>query len=566
MSQKTISVLYNGIENKLEINLEETNTYELLMMKMHSIITDFNPSLTYNLMTINTSEPYTLLDSDNYMKIMKEEIAGDNLKLFLNKINIDSIDNSDNLNDAPSPLNNNVNSGQDEDEDDDDFIIEQDENNKNENKEEIKEEKENNNIINEEKNKKENNNIINKENESKQDFKNQLKINEANKNSNLNKLDSNESGEIINNDDDIDDDDNLNSLNNQTNIMLDKIKLIMGDQNSLIYKHSKTVIDSSNNNNNNINNINNNALNYIYKENDKNDDYLENKNNEQENKINENNALNNKQVKSNLIKPDTFKSIKCSLCKDNLSEIKYICCVCENCILCTKCESEHFHPCIKFKSPFLSNLSDIYKFISHFYSFKIPSNNFFSKIFKKEYDISLVPLTDKKICLRPEKEVLLPIKIANLSKELIRSSQIEIIPKDNKLVQIYAENKKFSIGPNSPYTYKMKCIAGEKLGKESIYFYGFSETLNFKSPEKVKFNLVFEINNDDEEEKMNEKLGYNENVILYNKEHKQLALNILESIGDSNRSKEHINNVFNILITNKFDKQKSINMIKSLKK
>ena len=558
-----MSVLYNGIENKLDINLEETNTYELLMMKMHSIITDFNPSLTYNLMTINTSEPYTLLDSDNYMKIMKEEIVGDNLKLFLNKINMDFIDNSDNLNDA-SPLNNNVNLGQDEDEDDDDFIIEQDENNKNENKEEKKEDKENNNTINEEKNIKENNNIINKKNESKQDIKNQLKINETNNNSNLNKLDSNESGEIINNDDDIDDNDDDN-LNNQTNIMLDKIKSIMGESNSLIYKHSKTVIDPSNNNNN-INNINNNTPNYIYKESDKNEDYLEHNNNEQDNKINENKAFNNKQVELNLIKPDTFKTIKCSQCKDNLSGIKYICCVCENCTLCTKCESEHFHPCIKFKSPFLSNLSDIYKFISHFYSFKIPSSNFFSKIFKKEYDISLFPLTDKKICLRPEKEVLLPIKIVNLSKELIRSTQIEIIPKDNKLVQTYTENKKFSIGPNSPFTYKMKCIAGEKLGKESIYFYGFSETLNFKYPEKVKFNLVFEINNDDEEEKMNEKLGYNEHVILYDQEHKQMALNILESIGDSNRTKEHINTVFNILIKNKYDKEKSINVIKSLKK
>ena len=65
---------------------------------------------------------------------------------------------------------------------------------------------------------------------------------------------------------------------------------------------------------------------------------------------------------------------------------------------------------------------------------------------------------------------------------------------------------------------------------------------------------------------MNKKLDYNENVILYNKEHKQLALEILESLVDFNRTKEHINNVFNALIQNKWIKEKSINKIKSLKK
>ena len=54
MSKKTLIILYNEKETKLEIDLEEVNTYELLMTKMHSIITDYNPSLIYNLMTINS--------------------------------------------------------------------------------------------------------------------------------------------------------------------------------------------------------------------------------------------------------------------------------------------------------------------------------------------------------------------------------------------------------------------------------------------------------------------------------------------------------------------------------
>ena len=57
-------------------------------------------------MTINSLEPYTLLDANNYMQIMKEQIIGDDLKLFSNKINIDPIENTDNMVDAPSASNN----------------------------------------------------------------------------------------------------------------------------------------------------------------------------------------------------------------------------------------------------------------------------------------------------------------------------------------------------------------------------------------------------------------------------------------------------------------------------
>ena len=132
-------------------------------------------------------------------------------------------------------------------------------------------------------------------------------------------------------------------------------------------------------------------------------------------------------------------------------------------------------------------------------------------------------------------------------------------------VGIYS-NDKFVLGPNSNKTLKMKCITGNILGKEKINFYGFSEELCFKDQKCVNFSLEFEINEDKEEENMNRKLGYNENVIMYNKQHKQLALEILENIGDKNMSKKHINKVFNILIENDWNKNQSINNIKALKK
>ena len=80
MSEKVVVISYKGKETKIEINLDITNTYSLFMSKISSIITDYNTSNTYNIMTTNTAEPYTLLNDDNYMKVMKEELNGEDLQ------------------------------------------------------------------------------------------------------------------------------------------------------------------------------------------------------------------------------------------------------------------------------------------------------------------------------------------------------------------------------------------------------------------------------------------------------------------------------------------------------
>ena len=95
------------------------------------------------------------------------------------------------------------------------------------------------------------------------------------------------------------------------------------------------------------------------------------------NKIADDNLL----LNSRFINPETFKLLKCILCNEKLSGgLKYICCICENCILCENCEKTHFHPCIKFKSTFLSNITDIYRFMTNIYSFKSNTKNFFTNM------------------------------------------------------------------------------------------------------------------------------------------------------------------------------------------
>ena len=268
---------------------------------------------------------------------------------------------------------------------------------------------------------------------------------------------------------------------------------------------------------------------------------------------------------SKYIYPNTFKSIKCIICHSQLSWVKYICCVCENCVMCANCEKTHYHPCFKLKSDFLSNISDIYKFISTFYSFK-PSKNFFTKFFTKEYEIKISPICDKKICVRPKKNFLFPINITNLTTNTINSSQFEIISKNNKIIKILNLNKNFTLGPNGNHTIKLKCKTKNCKGKENVEFLVFSDNLTFKNQETIKFDVDFEINDDWEEEQINLFFENNEFAILYNKQHKQLAQEVLKTSGNKHIDKESIKKLFDILVTNGWNKSIALNKINNLKK
>ena len=96
MSRKLITIINDEKETILDINLEETNSYDLLMAKVIPLIKDYNPSINYNLYAINTKEDFTLLDEQNYMNVMKEDsVKVDILQLYINK----KIINSENDND-----------------------------------------------------------------------------------------------------------------------------------------------------------------------------------------------------------------------------------------------------------------------------------------------------------------------------------------------------------------------------------------------------------------------------------------------------------------------------------
>ena len=549
MSLKPIIVLYNEKESNIELNLEEITSYSLLIQKILSFFNESNMSFTYHLMSINTSNPYTLLEEENYKEILNEKIEGEDLKLFLNKINPEDLNSNEIINNEINIDNIKNNEGDNEEEED--FILDDDNNNPN-------------NI-----NRKEEN-IINSDNNNEVDT--QLKIDEIkniNNNDNENKIENEKQNE-----------NDKEDLFSQTDEMLKKIDKLMENSNPnlKLLKYSKSLpikredIIKDHNEENKANGINkiineekeiraplpfsrkNQNLNINNIKIDDNDDNI--------NKIADDNLL----LNSRFINPETFKLLKCILCNEKLSGgLKYICCICENCILCENCEKTHFHPCIKFKSTFLSNITDIYRFMTNIYSFKSNTKNFFTKLFTKEYEIKLYPICDKKICLRPQKNFIFAIKIFNFTNNLISSSQFEIISKNNKNIKILIPNTKFNIRPNSHYTLKLKCKTKKNIKKEKVDFYLFSDSLYFKNQEDVHFTIDFEINEDWDEEKINSHFENNEYAILYSKEHKTIAIDLLNNAGNSNIEKDFIKNVFDILVKNNWNKNSSLNQIMNLK-
>ena len=579
MSKKTIIILHNEKESKIELNLEEITSYSILKKKILDFYEESDDNVTYHLMAINSSNPYTLLEEENYNQILNEKIEGEDLKLFLNKISPESI-NNDNSNRKVEYASNEFNN-------DEDFVIETDENddkNKNEKEEKI-DININNNI----------NNNININNEGDSDVDKQLKIdeniginNDEKKNEEDDKDLFSQTDEMMKRIDQLIGGDNFQLLNDVGNINIknkeenkieeEKNENIIEEDKKIEEEKDKIIIEEDNNPNIINNNINININEIKKKENvkkaplpfSKKNPVLKIINNNVKNNFEDdeenNEFFDENSLSSKYIYPNTFKSIKCIICHSQLSWVKYICCVCENCVMCVNCEKTHYHPCFKLKSDFLSNTTDIYRFISTFYSFKQSKNfHFITKFFTKDYEMKMCSFSDKKICLRPKKNFLFPIKIINMTNNAIKSSQFEIIPKNNKIIRMQNPNKPFSLDANGNNIIKFKCSTRNCKGKEKIEFILFSDALTIKHHEGINFSLDFEINEDWEEEQINLFFENNEFAMLYNKEHKQLAKDILTNIGKKNFGKDYIKNVFDILVNCNWDKKKALNKINELK-
>ena len=131
----------------------------------------------------------------------------------------------------------------------------------------------------------------------------------------------------------------------------------------------------------------------------------------------------------------------------------------------------------------------------------ISKNYNFSSLKKNQRNLSITLLADKNIYVRPNKGLLIPIKIINNSNMTISSSEFIILVKGNKLINItYDCSSLFKILPNTFYVLKLKCITPKIKSSENINFELYSTNFVLKENTNGKINCNIEINEDIEEE------------------------------------------------------------------
>ena len=261
---------------------------------------------------------------------------------------------------------------------------------------------------------------------------------------------------------------------------------------------------------------------------------------------------------------DIFNSEVCTFCFNTMNSFKYICSICENCNLCEKCESIHLHPCFKYKTLFLSNLTDTYKYIDKNYNYHIPiDSKKMTKLIRKEYDLKIIPMTDLKFSLRPNKRFEIPVKVLNLSDTEINSSQFMVVVKNNKLINItYEIDKLFDIKPNEEYELTLICRTPNNNTFEQINIEIYSDKLKIRMSSRLNFNLDIEVNKDQKDEKLNVELNNDKYAIFHSQMHKKVILSMIYFNGDW---KNDLKNVCQVLRDNKWDVNKSIHILNKKK-
>ena len=194
----------------------------------------------------------------------------------------------------------------------------------------------------------------------------------------------------------------------------------------------------------------------------------------------------------------------CSLCSSKIYYIKFICVVCRDCILCSKCEMDHEHPTVKCKFPHLSTLKDIYNYINTRNS-QIKNNNnftgFISDIFSSKNELKL-ECNSGEFSMRKKQVRNIPIILHNLSGNVfdLKKNKVVLFARNNKDLKVYTKYLEDKMNKNENKKILLK-IESNDICK----VYNF--TIEAFSINKMKSNILnfkVEINDNEEDEKLND--------------------------------------------------------------
>ena len=290
------------------------------------------------------------------------------------------------------------------------------------------------------------------------------------------------------------------------------------------------------------------------------------KNSEQKDKEKEDDILNNEFInldgKDSIYKKENLFNDICSSCRGNITNIKYICVICPDYILCQKCEQIHIHPVLKCKSVQLSSLKSVYIYmnkrnniIQSFLKNEKDSSVFglFQDIFSGKYEINLSTFCNK-ITMRPNKTLKIPITIQNISSTKIECKllQLYLIAKNIKDLKVYNNELDLVINKREQNDIYIIVESNNHIGE-----YNFNVELYSIKNIKLKSNILdftIIVNEDKEEEELNDMFKDYLNIIVTSKETKMGIKKIMEN----ENIKENPITILQFLKNNDNDVEKTI--------
>ena len=252
----------------------------------------------------------------------------------------------------------------------------------------------------------------------------------------------------------------------------------------------------------------------------------------------------------------------CKSCGGQIKNIKYICVICPDCILCQKCEQIHIHPVLKCKSIQLSSLKSVYiymnkrnKVIQSFLKNEKDSSVFglFQDIFSAKYEINLSSPINK-ITMRPNKPIKIPITIQNLSSTKIECKllQLYLLAKNIKDLKVYNYEIDLVINKREQNDIYMTVESNNHIGEYNFNVELYSiKNIKLKS-NVLNFNII--VNDDEEEEELNETFKDYLNIVVASKETKMGIKKIMEN----EEIKEDPITIFQFLKNNNNNVEKTI--------
>ena len=252
----------------------------------------------------------------------------------------------------------------------------------------------------------------------------------------------------------------------------------------------------------------------------------------------------------------------CKSCGGQIKNIKYICVICPDCILCQKCEQIHIHPVLKCKSIQLSSLKSVYiymnkrnKVIQSFLKNEKDSSVFglFQDIFSAKYEINLSSPINK-ITMRPNKSIKIPITIQNLSSTKIECKllQLYLLAKNIKDLKVYNYEIDLVINKREQNDIYMTVESNNHIGEYNFNVELYSiKNIKLKS-NVLNFNII--VNDDEEEEELNETFKEYLNIVVASKETKMGIKKIMEN----EEIKEDPITIFQFLKNNNNNVEKTI--------